>query len=82
MGRRDIETRGDMTDIFLHHNPDEQHNHRISCSLKNTLIIPIRMTLFNLACEPIMLSQKQRIQHGNLRHGIRSIPSKGKNSST
>ena len=68
-----------MADILLHDNLDEDHDDVIPGGLKNTLIIPLGIRAFYFACKPIMLPQKQGIQHRHLGNGICSIPSEGKN---
>src|SRR5687768_15782539 len=68
-----------MVDVFFYDNLDEQYNHVISCCLKYALIIPLRMALFNLPGQPVVLPEKQRIYHGDLRNRVRPISSKSKN---
>ena len=68
-----------MVDVLLDHNFYKYHNDRISCGLKDTFVIPGWVCFFHFSCEAIVLPQKERIDHGNLRGTINTIPTSRKN---
>ena len=63
-----------MVDIFFHHDLDEHHDYDVARGFEQAIIIPRRVLRRQLACQPVVFAQEQRVHHRRLRHGVDPVP--------